>query len=248
MRLFTFILLSFVSFSGCTKQDPTPRSILIVAPHPDDETLGPGGQIALLTKEGYSVHILVLTDGSQLFVSRFGTETQPPPGEISSRRKRETERSVAHLGADPQNIRYIDFGDGKLTEKIEEAAGIVATTIEELNPTRVYVTSAFEYHPDHQAANTIVKQAYRRLTGEKPNLWEYSVGPRPEFGPGDGNEILVKIDISPVLEQKSEAVGMFACHLEITVEGQTEPLWKDTSQYLAKIERFLVTPGTEVTH
>ena len=223
-----------------------PRPILIVAPHPDDETLGAGGQIALLAKEGYSVHILVLTDGSQLFVSRFRAETHPPPSEISSRRKRETERAVAHLGANPRNIRYLDFRDGNLSDRIEDAASIVAATIRDLNPSRVYVTSAFESHPDHRAANSVVKHAYARLVRDKPDLWEYCVGACLGFGPAEGPETLVEIDLSPVLDRKTEAVGMFACHLEITVEGQTEPLWRDGSKYLASTEHFLVTRGPEV--
>jgi len=195
--------------SACATYDSAPRSVLIVAPHPDDETLGTGGQIALLAKEGYSIHILVLTDGSRLFVSRFGTETQPPPGEISNRRKRETERSVARLGADPKNIRYLDFPDGGLSRHIEDAASIVAATIRNLDPARVYVTSAFEFHPDHRAANAVVKQAYSRLTDNKPDLWEYCVRPKPEFGPGDGPERLVEIDITPVPGSISQMCPVF---------------------------------------
>ena len=220
--------------------------ILIIAPHPDDETLGPGGQIALLAEEGYSIHVLVLTDGSRLFVSRFGAETHPPPSEISVRRKRETERAVAHLGADPKNIRYLDLMDGSLSDRIEDAACVVAATIRDLAPARVYVTNAFEFHPDHRAANAAVKRAYARLAGAKPDLWEYCVGPMPEFGQGDGPETLAEVDITPVLDRKTGAVGMFACHLEATVEGQSEPLWEDGSRYLADTERFLVTPGPRV--
>jgi hypothetical protein len=107
------LTLCCLLLSACAEKEAVPRSVLIVAPHPDDETLGCGGQIALLSKEGCTVHFLVLTDGSQLFVSRFGSDSQPPPAEISSRRKRETERTVAHLGGDPTDIRYLDFGDGK---------------------------------------------------------------------------------------------------------------------------------------
>lgn len=233
---------------GFAAEDPigVPRPILVVAPHPDDETLGPGGQIALLEKKGHAVHVLVLTDGSQLFVSRFGAEAHPPPSEISRRRKRETERAVALLGADPERIRHLDFRDGRLSDRVDEAAAVVAATIRDLDPVRVYVTSTFEFHPDHRAANAVVRRAYARLAGDRPDLWEYCVGPRPEFGSGGGPEQLMQIDITPVLDRKTDAVGMFACHLEITVEGQTEPLWKDGSQYLAGQERFLVTPGARV--
>jgi len=241
--LFLLLGSSLWHLTGCNNAQ---KNVLVVAPHPDDETLGPGGQVALLVQEGYSIHIIVLTDGSQLFVAQFGTESDPPPSEISNRRKRETERTVAHLGANPQNIRYIDIQDGNLSHKVDYAADIVASAIRELNPVQVYVSSGFEIHPDHRAANTVVKQAYTQLTGNKPDLWEYCVGPGPDFGPGDGPESLLEIDISPVYDRKAEAIGMFDCHLEITVKGQTEPLWEDGSQYLAKTERFLFTPGAKV--
>ncbi|SVB31574.1 uncharacterized protein METZ01_LOCUS184428, partial [marine metagenome] len=37
------------------------KKILVVAPHPDDETLGVGGTIAKLASEGHEVHVLVVS-------------------------------------------------------------------------------------------------------------------------------------------------------------------------------------------
>ena len=37
--------------------------ILVLAPHPDDETLGCGATIARLSNEGYNVQLLTFTDG-----------------------------------------------------------------------------------------------------------------------------------------------------------------------------------------
>ena len=37
---------------------------LVIAPHPDDESLGCGGTIALLRQRGYSVHVLFVSDGT----------------------------------------------------------------------------------------------------------------------------------------------------------------------------------------
>ena len=37
----------------------TIKKILVVAPHPDDETLGVGGTIAKLASEGHEVHVLI---------------------------------------------------------------------------------------------------------------------------------------------------------------------------------------------
>ena len=37
------------------------KNILVIAPHPDDETLGMGGTIAKLLSEGHNVHILIVS-------------------------------------------------------------------------------------------------------------------------------------------------------------------------------------------
>src|SRR5262245_24685447 len=38
--------------------------VLVLAPHPDDESLGCGGLIAACQAQGHPVHVLVLTDGA----------------------------------------------------------------------------------------------------------------------------------------------------------------------------------------
>src|SRR5690348_7882879 len=40
------------------------RPALVLAPHPDDESLGCGGLLAEATSRGYYVHLAVLTDGT----------------------------------------------------------------------------------------------------------------------------------------------------------------------------------------
>ena len=40
------------------------KSVLVVAAHPDDETLGCGGTMARLAAEGWAVHILILAEGA----------------------------------------------------------------------------------------------------------------------------------------------------------------------------------------
>ena len=237
-----------MSYYERAKKSGSSYPVLIVAPHPDDETLGAGGKVAMLELDGHSVHVLVLTDGSQLFVSRFGTDSNPPPGEISRLRKRETERAFTELGGNPNQIRYLDFPDGKLSEHLAEAANELTSVIRELEPRRIYVTSPFEYHPDHRAANTAVKRAYGILDLEqKPDLWEYSVGFNPDLEDPNKVGTQVTVDIRSVLDVKTRAVEQFACHLELVVEGQTEPIWENADQYLRNNERFWVTPGSSVT-
>ena len=49
---------------------------LVVAPHPDDESLGCGGAIALLSGFGCPVHVLFISDGTG---SHPNSRKFPPP-------------------------------------------------------------------------------------------------------------------------------------------------------------------------
>ena len=83
--------------------------VLILATHPDDETLGCGGLIARRVHEGRRVVVVVLTDGRAL-LRRFGIAANPSETEVSAMRKEETRRSVEILGARAADIRFLDFG------------------------------------------------------------------------------------------------------------------------------------------
>jgi N-acetylglucosamine malate deacetylase 1 len=39
------------------------KKIIVVAPHPDDEVLGVGGNIARLSAEGHDIFVLIMTKG-----------------------------------------------------------------------------------------------------------------------------------------------------------------------------------------
>jgi len=52
--------------------------VLVLAPHPDDEVLGPGGALALHCAAGDNVSVVIVTDGGQqLGKSTFFTLHQP---------------------------------------------------------------------------------------------------------------------------------------------------------------------------
>jgi len=50
------------------------RSILVVAPHPDDETLATGGLLGRLIGAGCTVRIVFLTDGERNILARVASE------------------------------------------------------------------------------------------------------------------------------------------------------------------------------
>lgn len=62
---------------------PAFRQVLVIAPHPDDESIGAGGTIARLAQAGAEVHVIVVTDGE----ATIGSPHRP--AETARRRRAE---------------------------------------------------------------------------------------------------------------------------------------------------------------
>ena len=58
------------------------KTVIVFAPHPDDETWGCGGSIAKKISEGFEVIVVILTDGRYAFSEIFGINSDPTPEEL----------------------------------------------------------------------------------------------------------------------------------------------------------------------
>ena len=216
-------------------------TVLIVAPHPDDETLGCGGILGIKSKAGEDIHIAVLTDGSMLFAANhFGTETNPSPQEVSALRKKETERAVSFLGGNIANITYFDFLDGTLSEQIEPVADRLASLIQELQPTEIYTPDPYEHHPDHVAANTIAKTALKKANS-KAKCFAYFLGLKAGMSLDDIPDEIIEVELGAFYALKKEALTFFDLHHQVILPEQTIPLITDNFEsYLDYVERFII--------
>ena len=181
-----------------------PGPVLVVAPHPDDETLGCGGLIAQRRSEGRRVVVVVLTDGRGLLV-RFGITTDPTPEEVARLRKDETRRAFRILGGDPADLRFLDFENERLVEKKAEAVAKVAAVLKELAPSEVYVTSPFEAHPGAPGGQRDRARA-RAAAGVSPRLFEYTVSPRKGAPPPGPPRRRHEVDVSAQRVREREAL------------------------------------------
>ena len=216
------------------------RSILIVAPHPDDETLGCGGTLAKRAQEGCRITVVVVTDGSNLFrLSRWKIEEDPTPAETSAMRKEETRRAVDILGASRGAIRFLDVEDGALGGLIASVSEKMAAIIRDVAPAEIYVTSEYENHPDHVAACTVVRSAMRAAQSHA-TLYRYIVSLRPGLSLLSVPEQSVALDITAQLETKRMAVSQFASHLKVVAKAQTEPFFTSVDRWLQPEEVFFV--------
>jgi LmbE family N-acetylglucosaminyl deacetylase len=148
------------------------RSTLVVAPHPDDETLGCGAAIARMRDQGTPVEVV--------FVSAGGSSPRPSGmslDELLLLRRGESIRALAVLGVDSSAVVHLDFEDGALTERRHDIADTLTELLRTSSPRQVLVTSASDRHADHAAAALAVRLAVSRCTGPV-QLYEYPIWQR----------------------------------------------------------------------
>jgi LmbE family N-acetylglucosaminyl deacetylase len=131
-----------------------PATVVVVAPHPDDEVLGVGGLLSLLARAGSSIHVVAVTDGE---ASHPGSPTVTPE-QLARRRVEESQQALAALGAPTARIERLRLPDGRVTD-VEAESGIVTATVLRLLASRAHLGPAWclvpwarDGHPDHNAA------------------------------------------------------------------------------------------------
>ncbi len=140
---------------------------LVLAPHPDDETLACGATILRKVAAGSPVTLLVVTDGRN---SHPGTRLTPQ--ELADLRATEMTEAARRLGLGAEGLRWGGLTDGTLAAHEADLVDLIGRYVAELRPQEVYVTGAFEPHADHAALG----RAARRVAATTPvRLLEYPV-------------------------------------------------------------------------
>ncbi|XGV96644.1 MAG: PIG-L deacetylase family protein [Leptolyngbya sp. BL-A-14] len=143
-------------------------SALVVAPHPDDETLGCGGAIALLRALGYPVHVLVVSDGT---LSHPRSLKYPAP-RLQALREAETLHALSALGVDETNVTFLRLPDGSIpTSASPGMRGAVMNCrayLETRLPETIFLPWRFDPHPDHRATWHLIRTALLYLNSENP--------------------------------------------------------------------------------
>ncbi len=141
--------------------DPNPAQVLFVYAHPDDETFGVAGTIALLRQRNVPVALICATRGEAGAISDASLSTQEMLGQV---RERELRTAMDLLGV--ADIRLLDYRDSGMEgtpenddprclvqAPIEQVAAKIATIIRELKPAAVvtFGPDGVYGHPDHIA-------------------------------------------------------------------------------------------------
>jgi LmbE family N-acetylglucosaminyl deacetylase len=136
---------------------PADETVLVLAPHMDDEVIGCGGSLAQHVAKGARVTALFLTDG------RHGgavPSDSAPVGaarpSLTEVRKLEAGQALSELG-----IRDIIFLDA-VDNEVMQTPGLGSRLREQLlriRPDVVYLPFFLEEHPDHRATSYVLRDA-----------------------------------------------------------------------------------------
>ncbi|HQT85553.1 MAG: hypothetical protein B7Z58_08620 [Acidiphilium sp. 37-64-53] len=124
---------------------------LILAPHPDDESLGCGGFIASACIAGHAPIVVILTDGA---ASHPGSR-QCPPARLRAVREAEARDAVARLGLPPDNLIFLRHADTGLPASgpdFETACNNIAMIAHTTGCALLVAPWHGDPHCDHQAA------------------------------------------------------------------------------------------------
>lgn len=140
------------------------KNVLVIFPHPDDESMTCGGLVQILREHGAHATLLILTKGE------CGTPDASLQAGLGKTRTAEAKQS-AHVLSYTQCI-VEDMGDGKLSTKKTAVKKKVASVMQKVKPDLVvsYDLSGVYGHADHIALAEIVTELIK-TNFKKTTLW-----------------------------------------------------------------------------
>lgn len=132
---------------------------LVLAPHPDDESLGCGGLIAAATKVGIPIHVVVVTDGAG---GRHAPRDAPA---LIRRRRCETVAAAAILGVPAARLHFWSIPDGSASRRSADRCrfgNLAGDLARQAGARTILATWEFDTHPDHVATFDYARHAARQ--------------------------------------------------------------------------------------
>lgn len=132
---------------------PFGKSVLVLAPHQDDEAIGCGGAMTLQAATGEGVHILLVYDSAGDYEQSSAERVA-----VRQRRDEESRRAAARIGLTPSFLGLrspvTDFSAG---------AGAIEQHVRMHQVDTIFTPWLLDAHPDHRATNAMLARALKSL-------------------------------------------------------------------------------------
>lgn len=190
------------------------KKILVIAAHPDDETLGVGGTIIKHKAAGDHVTVFIATDG------------------VTARHdKTDLQQQAARKACDILKVNDLRFGglpEQRLdTMPLLEVIDPLSKLVKELQPEVVYTHHGGDVNQDHRVLFNATLVAVRPVNNNPvKEVYCYEVGSSTEWAPPFASWAFmpnVFVDIHPYLDKKIEALRSYSQTFQTEVPPYPHP-------------------------
>jgi LmbE family N-acetylglucosaminyl deacetylase len=184
-------------------------NILVIAPHPDDETLGCGGALLKHKQAGDQIHWVIVTRGYEPAWSK----------EVLDRKENEIRRVADAYGFN--HVIRLDLPTIKLdTLPLGDVMDSLNKAINEIRPACVYLNHSGDVHSDHRvifdATLSVLKPFNSAKQGVKRILSYETLSSTDAMPPGVARSFVpnVFIDVSGFIEKKLEIMSLYESEVQ----------------------------------
>ncbi len=158
--------------------------LLIIAPHPDDESIAAGGLLQVAKAAGAAVRVIVLTDGDnnpwpQRWVEKRWRIDAAARARWGARRRVEAEAALQLLGIGLSEVRFLALPDMGVTDLLmrDDAAvtSVLRAEADAFKPTLLIAPAPSDRHPDHSAAFLLATRACAQAQVKVPRVLTFAV-------------------------------------------------------------------------
>jgi len=209
--------LPYAPLSAVTGDAPA----LILAPHPDDETLGCGGLIAAASAAGHPPFVLILTDGT----GSHPRSRSYPFARLKAVREQEARNAVAILGLPPGRIGFMGLRDTAAPMDgagFDDAVLAILSMAREIGAATIIAPWQHDPHCDHLAAHCMAVDATTRCGARHLAypIWGWTLPPEITL-PGAAPRGM-RLDISDYLAAKGRAITAHASQYSRLIDDDPE--------------------------
>ncbi|WP_107498412.1 PIG-L family deacetylase [Thalassobius sp. I31.1] len=181
--------------------------VLVLAPHPDDETLGAGGALLRAAAQGRAIHWLI------------GTKMRAEdgwPAEKMALRDKEIETVTEAFGF--TSVHILPFPAARLdTLPMGDLVAAIGAVVKEVEPETILLPHRGDAHSDHAAlheAGAACAKWFRYPSVRNTLVYEVLSETDAAVQDGEKFEPNVFVDIADFLERKLEITSMFGAEIQ----------------------------------
>jgi LmbE family N-acetylglucosaminyl deacetylase len=216
--------------------------LMVLAPHPDDESLAAGGLIQRALAYGVPVDVVFASDG----------ENNPWPQRLRERRiwigakqrlawgrrrRAEADAALRLLGAQRVGVHRLGWPDGGATWMLlDDTAALLSAmrdVILRVRPTLLVLPDLVDRHPDHSAMHVLLEMVFQTLpSDQKPVCLGYLLHGRSQLGMPPRAEFALT---AGELARKRSAIEAHASQTALS-RGRLLRFAADTERFVAGLD------------